>query len=194
MYDARISAPHPENMTTEQRSALAEITAGPRGGLVGPFAPLLHSPRLMSHLQKTGEFLRFGSSLDRRLFEMCILLVARHWNQQFEWGFHHPLALEAGLGPDVVEAISRAERADHADEVVLAVWDVVDDLQKNQTVDDDHYAAAAALLDERGLVEIVATVGYYTTLAMVMNTARTPPPADSPKLERLTRTNDREPL
>ena len=35
---------------------------------------------------------------------------------------------------------------------------------------------------DTGVVELIATVGYYTTLAMTMNAARTPVPDDYERL------------
>lgn len=169
--------PLPEDrLTPEQQAALADITAGPRGGAIGPFVPLLRSPELMTRLQRTGEYLRFGSRLDRRLFEMAVLLVARRWDQQFEWCHHHPLALGAGLDPAVADAIAGNRRPPAMDRAAAAVWDLLDELHRTRGVSDETYAAALAELGESGVVELVATAGYYTTLAMVMNTARTPAP------------------
>jgi 4-carboxymuconolactone decarboxylase len=163
-------------MTAEQRTAAAEISSGPRGAVIGPFAPLLRSPELMTRLQKVGEYLRFESPLDRRLFEMTILWVARWWDQQFEWTFHHPLALEAGLDPAVADAIAEDRRPEGMDAAAAAVWDLLDELHRTRRVSDETYARALAELGEVGVVEVVATAGYYTTLATVMNTARTPAP------------------
>ncbi|OZM77099.1 carboxymuconolactone decarboxylase family protein [Pseudonocardia sp. MH-G8] len=174
--------PVPEDrLAPEQRRALADITAGPRGAAVGPFVPLLRSPELMTRLQHTGEYLRFGSPLDRRLFEMTILFVARWWDQRFEWGFHHPLALAAGLDPAVADAIAHDRRPDETDEAAAVVWDLLDELHRTKGVTDATYGRALAELGEAGVVELVATAGYYTTLAMVMNVARTPAP-DGPAL------------
>jgi 4-carboxymuconolactone decarboxylase len=166
-----------EQMTPEQRAAAAGISSGPRGAVIGPFAPLLRSPELMTRLQKVGEYLRFESPLERRLFEMTILWVARWWDQQFEWTFHHPLALEAGLDPAIADAIAEDRRPERMDPAAAAVWDVLDELHRTRGVSDGTYARALAELGEVGVVEVVATAGYYTTLAAVMNTARTPAPA-----------------
>jgi 4-carboxymuconolactone decarboxylase len=165
-----------EQMTADQRTAAAEISSGPRGAVIGPFAPLLRSPELMTRLQKVGEYLRFESPLDRRLFEMTILFVARWWDQQFEWSFHHPLALEAGLDPAVADAIAEDRRPEGMDAAAAAVWDLLDELHRTRQVSDGTYARAVDELGEVGVVEVVATSGYYTTLATVMNTARTPAP------------------
>lgn len=165
-----------EQMTAEQRAAAAEISSGPRGAVIGPFAPLLRSPELMTRLQKVGEYLRFESPLDRRLFEMTILWVARWWDQQFEWTYHHPLALEAGLDPAISEAIAEDRRPEGMDAAAAVVWDLLDELHRTRRVSDETYARALAEVGEVGVVEVVTTAGYYTTLATVMNTARTPAP------------------
>jgi 4-carboxymuconolactone decarboxylase len=175
----RLPLPPDEELTTEQRAAVAEISAGPRGGVIGPFAPLLRSPQLMTRLQKVGEHLRFSSPLDRRLFEMTILFVSRWWDQGFEWSYHHPLALEAGLDPAIAGAIGEGRRPESMDPAAAAVWDLLDELHRTREVSDATYARALAELGDAGVVEVVGAAGYYTTLAMVMNVARTPVPGGS---------------
>jgi 4-carboxymuconolactone decarboxylase len=175
----RLPLPPEEELTAEQRVAVAEISAGPRGGVIGPFAPLLRSPQLMTRLQKVGEHLRFSGGLDRRLFELTILYVSRWWDQDFEWSYHHPLALEAGLDPAVADAVGEGRRPEGMDPAAAAVWDLLDELHRTRQVGDDTYARALAELGDAGVVEVVGTAGYYTTLAMVMNVARTPVPGGS---------------
>jgi 4-carboxymuconolactone decarboxylase len=165
-----------EELTPAQQAALAAITAGPRGAVVGPFVPLLRSPELMTRLQRTGEYLRFGSPLERRLFEMAVLFVARWWDQAFEWSHHHPMALAAGLDPAIVDAIAHDRRPQGMDEAAAAVWNLLDELHRTKDVTDATYARVLDQLGEAGVVELVGTAGYYTTLAMIMKTARTPAP------------------
>ncbi|GAA3774410.1 carboxymuconolactone decarboxylase family protein [Plantactinospora mayteni] len=169
-------------LSDAQRAAVARIAAGPRGGLVGPFVPLLRSPELMTRLQLVGEYLRFDSVLDDDLVELVILYVARAWDQDFEFGYHHPLALRAGLPPAVVEAVARGVRPTAGRPEVGLVYDLVDELHTTRQVSDPVYTAAVAALGEVRVVEAVATAGYYTTLAMTMNAARTPPPDGAPRL------------
>src|SRR3954465_12336195 len=87
----RMPALRPEQMNEEQRAAAQELIAGPRGAVIGPFIALLRSPELMNRLQKVGEYLRFQSALDARINEFVMLIVSRHWTQQFEWRMHYPL-------------------------------------------------------------------------------------------------------
>ena len=172
----RLPLPPEDELTPEQKAAVAEISAGPRGGVIGPFVPLLRDPELMTRVQKVGEFLRWSGGLERRLFEMAILFISRWWDQGFEWQHHHPLALKAGLDPAIADAIAEDRRPEDMDPAAAAVWDLLDELHRNRAVSDEVYERALAAFGDAGVVELVVTAGYYTTLAMVMNVARTPVP------------------
>jgi 4-carboxymuconolactone decarboxylase len=171
-----------EELTDAQREAVARIASGPRGSLFGPFVPLLRSPEMMTRLQLVGEYIRFDSELADDLVELVILTVARHWDQEFEWGYHHPIALSKGLPESVVEAVGEGRRPADASPAVVAVWELVDELLRTRQVSDAAYEAALGAVGETGVIEAVATAGYYSTLAMTMNAARTPPPDGAPRL------------
>ena len=167
----RFPLPSPTAMSPDQAAAVREIVEGPRGSFGGPFVPLLRRPELLSGLQTVGLLLRYESVTDRRLMEFAVLLVARRWNQAFEWGVHAPAALEAGVPRAAVEAVARNERPAVLDPPLAAVWDLFYDLDTTTTVSDSTFEAAREVLGDEAVVELVAAFGYYTTLAMVMNTA-----------------------
>ncbi len=52
-----------------------------------------------------------------------------------------------------------------------------DELHRTQGISDTTYARAVKTFGEQGVVDILGISGYYTMLAMVLNTARTPVPA-----------------
>lgn len=166
----------PENMTEAQRKAAAELASGPRGEVRGPFNVLLRSPELMSPLQKVGEYLRFRCQLDRRIAEMATLIAARHWTQVYEWNAHHPLALKAGLKPEVAQAIAEGRRpiGMAVDEEI--VYDVLTEALQNKSVSDVTYERGIRQFGEQNLVDLLAIAGYYAMLAMLLNVARTPLP------------------
>ena len=161
-------------MTEAQRSAAEALAAGPRGGVFGPFVPLLRSPELMDRLQRVGEYLRFQSRVPARLNEFAMMVVSRAWTQQFEWAVHRPLALRAGLDPATADALAEGRRPDRMAEDEAVVYDFSDELLRRHGVCDTTYARAVALLGEDGLLDLVGLLGYFTTLSMVMNVAHTP--------------------
>ena len=161
----------PKAMTEAQRAVAEAIVAGPRGGLRGPFQAWLRSPELAQRLQKVGEYLRFESSVPRRLNELAILITARAWDAQFEWFAHHRLALEAGLDAGVAADIAGGRRPAglRADEAV--VYDFCTELRATRRVSDGALAAAIELLGEAGVIELVAVSGYYDLVSMTLNVA-----------------------
>lgn len=166
----------PENMTEAQRAAAAELAAGPRGEVRGPFNVLLRSPGLMSPVQKVGEYLRFRCALDRRIAEMATLIAARHWTQLYEWNAHHPLALKAGLKPEIAQAIADGRRPTGMAQDEEVVYDVLTEALHNKSVSDVTYERGIKQFGEQNLVDLLAIAGYYALLAMLLNVARTPLP------------------
>src|SRR2546421_12454169 len=71
-------------------------------GLGGPYNPMIRSPVLGQRLFDLLYYLRWNSSLPLRLNEMAILITGRLWRSQVEWYAHAPLAIKAGLSPEIV--------------------------------------------------------------------------------------------
>ena len=163
-----------ESMDDTQRAAADELIAGPRKGVKGPFIALLRSPRLLAPLQKAGEYLRFDSALPRRVSEFATLVVSRQWTQQFEWFTHVPLAIDEGTSAETIEAlrIGRRPPAMSIDEAL--VYDFIVELTTHRGVADETFAACIERFGERGLIDLVGLVGYFTMISMVLNVARTP--------------------
>jgi 4-carboxymuconolactone decarboxylase len=172
--------PVPENQWTEDQRKAATRFAELRGRPVfGPFAVMLRSPEAMLRAAVMGDYMRYHTSLPPRLNEFIILITARHWTQQFEWHVHQPAALKAGLGHDIVNAIAAGRRPLGMTDEEKIVHDFTNELLRSQNVSDPVYAAAVSRFGEQGVVDMVGVAGYYTFLSMVLNTARTPVPADS---------------
>ena len=173
-------------MTPQQKIAAHAVASGPRGALIGPFIPALRSPEFMTRLQHLGEYLRYHSALGPRLGELVILLTARHWSQNFEWHVHAPLAVKHGLTKATVAAIARGQRPLEMQDDEALVHDFFMELQHNHSVSDATYTRAVKQLGEQAIIDLTGAVGYYTTLAMLMNVARTPLPQNAkPGLETL---------
>jgi 4-carboxymuconolactone decarboxylase len=140
----------------------------------------------MTRLQHLGEYLRFGSALGRRLTEIAVLLTARQWTQQFEWAVHAEEAASHGVPRATIDAIAAGRRPRALDESDAAVYDFFVELRDTQSVGDDTYARAVVALGEAGVIDLIGVIGYYSTLAMIMNVARTPlPPGRKAELARL---------
>ena len=170
----------PGKMTKAQKEVAAELAAGPRGSVRGPFIPIMRSPGFMRPAQKLGEYLRFHCTLDKRISEMAALIAARHWTQQYEWHAHAPKAVAAGLKPAIVGAIAEGRRPRNMAADEEAVHDLITELLANKGVSDGTYERAVDEFGESGLIDLIGVAGYYAMLAMIMNVARTAVPDGKP--------------
>jgi 4-carboxymuconolactone decarboxylase len=167
----------PEAMDEAQRAAAAELIAGPRKAVTGPFVALLRSPELMRRVQKLGEYLRFGTSLPPWASELAILIVARRFRQQFEWFTHVPLVLREGVAPEAVAALREGRRPETLSSEQAVVHDFTAELLDHHGVSDATFETCKNRFGERGVVELVAVAGYFALASMVLNVAHAPAPA-----------------
>jgi 4-carboxymuconolactone decarboxylase len=165
-----------EGLTAEQRTMVSDLLAGKRTSLDGPFNALLRSPEMGNLSQKLGEYLRFRTSVPRRLNEMAILLTARWWSSQYEWSAHKPLALDAGLRASVIDDIQAGRRPTRMQPDETVVYDFTFELREHRRVSDSTFRAALNGLGERGIIDLVALMGYYDSVSMVLNVDRYPLP------------------
>jgi 4-carboxymuconolactone decarboxylase len=168
-----------DKMSASQRPIAEAIMSGPRKRMSGPFNTWLRNPELADRLQKVGEYVRFNTSLDKRINEMAILMTAQAWGAQYEWYAHAPLALKAGLDPSVVDAIGAGKKPDTMKEDEAIVWEFTTQLRRDHGVDDAIYAKALEKFGEQGIVDLIAVNGYYDVVSMTLNVAHVGAPADA---------------
>jgi 4-carboxymuconolactone decarboxylase len=168
----------PEQMTAAQRAVAAEITAGPRGEVRGPFIALIHNPELAGKLQQLGEQLRWKGKLPPKLKELAVLVTARRWTCQHEWVMHSKLALEGGLSKETVEAIAANRAPSKMSDEEGAVYAFCREVHANGRAGDATFAAIERRFGLDGTLELIALNGYYTLMAMVLNNAGLPLPGN----------------
>ncbi len=149
-------------------------------GLQGPYNVMLRSPEFAARIKHLLDYLRFGSSLPKRLNEFAILIQARLWTSQVEWFAHYPIALKAGLPAAVADDLKAniRPRTMQPDEEV--VYDVCMTMTKNHEISDALFQHAKAVLGEQQLVDLIAVSGTYVTVAMLLSLGNEPSPADKP--------------
>ena len=144
----------------------------------GPYEALMHSPRLMILAQSVGEYLRYHSGIGTTLSELVILVVARHWSQDFEWYAHAPIAAKVGIAPEIIAAIRDGRRPEAMSDDEALVYDFTIELQHFKRVSDVTWARAEQRFGKPAVVDLVGISGYYGFLAMQMNACRYSPPGD----------------
>ncbi|MGU3465997.1 carboxymuconolactone decarboxylase family protein [Methylobacterium sp. C33D] len=175
----------PQDYTPEQKQA-AEAFAQARGKPpFGPFEPLMYSPEVMTLARSMGDYLRFKPKIGTTLSELVILMTARRWTQDYEWYVHAPIAEKAGISADIIAAIRDGRRPARMSDDETLVYEFTAELQDTKRVSDATFARAEARFGKPGVVDLAAISGYYTFLAMELNAARYPIPADGKPLPRM---------
>jgi len=163
-----------EQMSDAQKKIVADMVSSQRGRLPPPMVPMLRSPELMTRIGGLGDYILFHNSLNPRIFEQTVMLVARQWTQQFEWRHHYPLALKAGVKQETLDAIAEGRRPALLAEDEGVAYDFASELLANRSVSDATYGRFLGKFSEQNLIDMIGTLGFYTSVAMVINVDRTP--------------------
>jgi 4-carboxymuconolactone decarboxylase len=174
-----------EQLTEQQRPLAEAILKVSSVGIGGPYNALLRSPVLGQRMFSLLDYLRFNTSVDRRLNEFAILIQARLWTSQVEWYAHQPIAIKAGLSESVIADLKAGRRPAgmKADEAV--VYDLCMELSTTHRLSDATWKRAKEVFTDQQLVDLITTSGTYVTLAMLMNAAQEPAPGATQPLAPL---------
>jgi 4-carboxymuconolactone decarboxylase len=169
-----------ENIPPQSRALAQEIVAISSVGLAGPYNIMLRSPVFADRMKRLLDYLRFETSLPKRLNEFAILIQGRLWTSQVEWYAHYPLALKAGLPASVADDLKANIRPRNMQPDEAIVYDVCMAMSKQHEISDELFNRAKALLGEQQMVDLIAVTGTYVTVAMLLSLGEESSPADKP--------------
>jgi 4-carboxymuconolactone decarboxylase len=165
---ARLDPPKLEDLTPEQRAIYNTVSRG-RPQVTGPFGVLLRNPALAEALNQATELLRTKGKLEKRLYELIVLIVARHATASYAWAVHEKPAKDAGISAEAIEAIRTGREPVLAKSDEKAIYGAITSLLRTNKLSDRDYQA---MLKEFGLeltIDIVACAGLYCLIGMIIN-------------------------
>jgi 4-carboxymuconolactone decarboxylase len=166
-----------DQLSEAQKPLGAQVMKVSSVGIGGPYNLLLRSPVLGQRLFDLFDYLRWNTSIDLRLNEFAILIVGRQWRSQVEWFAHVPIALKAGLSPDIIAELKASKRPSKMAEDEAMVYDFVTELTTTHRVSDETFARARKLFSDQQIVDLTAVAGNYVMVAMILAMAeQTVPP------------------
>ena len=176
-----------EQLDDQQRPFADEILKVASIGTSGPFNMLLRSPDMGLRMFAMLDYLRFNTSVPRKLNEFAILIQARLWTSQVAWTVHYPLALKAGLSQALADDLKVGKRPASMQPDEAAVYEFCMDLAKDHVVSDATFKKARELFSDQQIVDLIMVSGAYITLAMLSNTAEDATPgSNAPPLQPLS--------
>jgi 4-carboxymuconolactone decarboxylase len=182
--DARI-APLPPEEWPEDLRPLATFTASGEEISIGDlniFRTLARHPELFQAWGPFGGYLLTRATLPFEEREMLILRTGLNCGSPYEWGQHARIAVNGGMSREDVDRVAAGPEADGWTDRQAALLRAADELHAANVISDSTWAALAAELDEKQLIEVCMLVGQYHLVAFMLNSVGVQP---EPGLEPL---------
>jgi len=165
----RIAPLQDDELTEEQRAALAPMSAGGRPPL-NIFRTLARAPKALTRFNEWGAYvLSRRNSLAPREREIVILRVGYLCKSGYEFTQHTRIGLNEGLTADDIGRIKAGAEAGWSD-ADAALIRAADELVGNHFVSDATWAALSRHFDDKQRMDVVFTAGQYTQVSMFLNT------------------------
>src|SRR5215471_13639502 len=183
----------PDQLNPAQKAYVENLSKPPRNNTTAlknpPFKVYMRDPELGSKLEAVSDYVRWGTGLPPRLTELAIMITARQWSSQWIWRGHYRGAVRGGLDPSVGTDIAAGKRPEKMKEDETILYNYATEMYREKAVSDATFAVAVKQFGEKGLIDLVATMGYYDTVAMTLISAKAVAPKedDVPQLAALPR-------
>ena len=137
--------------------------------LGGPYNALLRSPEMARRCFDHLDYLRFRTSVNKRLNEFAILIQARISNAQYEWWAHEIIARKAGLSDAVMKDLRECRRPTSMQDDERLVYDYCIQLSLNHRVPDALWQEAVDTMGEQAVIDLTVLSGTYVMVSMLLN-------------------------
>lgn len=111
-----------------------------------------------------------------------MILAAREADGAFQWGAHTRLAREAGVREEVIDVVGHRKPVDGLTEEEATLITYGREILRNHKVAQASFDKAQARLGVQGLVDFTGILGYYTMLAVHLNSYAVEAPEGVSKL------------
>ena len=152
-----------------EHGALFDELAALRGRVSGPSTIVLHSPGLARPWNQVSEYLHRDSIVEAEHAELAVCATARERDCGYVWNAHVPLALKAGIARQTITAVAERKPAAELPEPARTVVLYVQQLLRNNRVDEDVFDRLSKAHDARWLVELTVWIGRYAALSGILN-------------------------
>jgi 4-carboxymuconolactone decarboxylase len=139
------------------------------------FRMLAHSPPVLSGFARLGGALLQDAALDPRLREIAIVRIGHLAAASYEVDKHTAIARAVGVTEADLTALRSTEGRAALGDAARAVIELTDELFAGVRASDAALARVRQHLDDRQLVELVVTIGYYGLVCRVLETLAVDP-------------------
>jgi alkylhydroperoxidase family enzyme len=171
----RIPPVPPGPIPDDVRAALKGFLRPDSDEIPEPLDTLARHPALARAYLTFSRHLLYGSTLPPRVRELVVLRTSVICGSSFEREQHEIIARREGVDDaDIARTLDGPDASGWSDDDA-ALMRAVDGLLTDWTIDDTTWDRLAASFDVYQLMDLVFTVGGYSSLAMAFNAFRTHP-------------------
>jgi 4-carboxymuconolactone decarboxylase len=171
-----------DELDADGKAAYEHVVGDGDAPRTGPVPASFYSPEIARTWSDLNGFIRYNGDLSPRHTEVAILVAAWEIEQQYEWSAHEPAALRFGAPQEVIDTIKYDREPVGLSPEETLIIRLGRQLMREHKVDSELYAEAVRLFGEKGLVEMVTTMGDYVMVGLVLTTVNQQLPPDRPAL------------
>jgi 4-carboxymuconolactone decarboxylase len=167
---ARLPALRERDALPEEHRHIHDYLVKTRGYVSPGFGAILHKPEAAYYVAQLGTHIRFENELPDNVRELTALVASAELDGVYEQGLHTRDAHEKGVAQSVIDAVNaKTNGLSEATEAEAIAVRCARELTRTHELSDEAFELARKLFGDSGVVELVATVGYYSMLAYVHN-------------------------
>jgi 4-carboxymuconolactone decarboxylase len=170
-----------EQLAEGERAAFDEIIAV-RGRINAPQSMLMYAPRISARSSALNDALR--ELLSEADFELAVLGAARAFDIDFVWAAHAGTAARAGVSAATIELVRSQGDLSTLSTRERIIVSLGRELVGQHRLSAEAFEEARAELGERGLIEVLAAIGYYVMIGCVLIATDMEWPAGADRLPR----------
>lgn len=149
----------------KESSVVAKRVIEERGELLHLYRMLLHSPPVTSGWLTYLTAIRQQCQLPGLIREMVIMRIAHLNGASYEADQHAPIARKEGMSDAQISALEDWEASALFDQQQRAVLKYCDAMTRDIQVTDTVFDAIKPFFEERGIVELTATIASYNMVS-----------------------------
>jgi hypothetical protein len=153
---------------------------------MGPQATSFYSPGVAEPMDQLNQYLR-KTVVGPAAFQICSLLAARAYDENYEWASHEQGAKRENVDPKTIEAIRVHGPLDGLPEKEALIVRFGRALLEDHAVSPELYAKVVGAFGKQGMFELSAVIGDYVMAAIMLRAVdqHVPnPPAPLPLLRK----------
>ncbi len=152
-------------------AALTDLEADFAGRL-NVYRTMAHHPALVHAWTALRQHIVLDTALGRDRSEVVILRTAHNLNSLYEWAHHLSRARKLGMSDQRIASLRTTPTQMARDDAIIAT--AVDEVMETARLAPATLHSLSELVGKHAVLDLFATVGFYSTLAFIVNTFETP--------------------